>query len=116
MTGSALLEAARCDLQRDDPLLPPVWRLGGLWPDAVSEVAEGLVKARAVAQSAVDLCPALGVVQRVDVGLHGLQQLLGRVLDRSQDGLAADDHELLVAGDLCSRGENMFELAAPHRL
>jgi transposase len=70
----------RRNLMPHEPTLPACRCLGGLGPHAMGVVAERHVKLGAVAQGAVELVRVGRVRQRVQVGLHRLQQIFRRLI------------------------------------
>jgi len=91
--------------------LPPSCRsLCGLRPDAVGVVAEGDMELRPVPERTVDEIRAAGIAQRPDVDFQGMQQLLGRPLVASEDGLTAEHYKLVLAGDVRRCGDDMLKL------
>lgn len=69
---------------------------------------------RALTQCAVDLVSQVGRSQRVDIGLGGHREDCVRVRDRTQDGLAADDDELVLIRHRSAGADQMFEFLTGH--
>jgi hypothetical protein len=74
----------------------------------------GTVEGRAITEARVDLFRLRRIVAWVDISLHREQRALGRIVDRTEDGLAADDDDLLLSRDLSRGGNQVVEVLAPH--
>ena len=62
----------------------------------------------------VDEIRQLRRVRCVEVGLHGHEQRFGRVRVLAEDGLAADDDEVLLPGHIGRGADDVLEVPAGH--
>ena len=75
-------------------------------------IAERLVEKGRFPNRSVDQVSALRVVSRKEVGLGRLDEFGWWIGDRTQYGLAADDEQILVVGDIGRRPDQVLELVA----
>lgn len=73
-----------------------------------------VVEAGQLTDGPIDQVGQFGRPQRVDIGLHGNRALGRWPINRADDGLAADDHELILVRDLGSGPDQVFELRPLH--
>jgi hypothetical protein len=92
----------------DQPILPSRGQDGGRLADALRVVAVGRVEGRPLADGSVDEVRPVRLVLRIHVRLRHAE-LRGRVGELSQDGLAADDDDLVVVGDVGGRPDDVLE-------
>ena len=70
---------------------------------------------RAFADGSVDEIRPSGFVLRIDVRLDGNAEYGGRIRVFAENGLAADDDNLVVIRDIRGGADDVFEIATPHR-
>jgi hypothetical protein len=90
--------------------LPTLGQGRGVGADALRVVAEAFVEEGALADRAIDQVGQLGLVLRVNVGLHRGEQRKRRARKLSEHRLAADDHDLAVRCDGSSCANHVLKL------
>src|SRR5689334_21439472 len=93
---------------------PSCWQRGRLGTHAVRVIAEGLVKRGSLADGAIDQIARMLVSRSVEIELFGHGDLIGRIGHSTEDGLTADDHPLVAAGDRSRGPEDVLHLIAVH--
>ena len=93
--------------QTSFPALRQMRRFG---PHALRVVAVVVVEERQLADVAVDQIGEFGCLQWLDVCRHRQHAFRWRLVDGADDGLAANDHELVLVRDLGRRPNQVFEL------
>lgn len=71
-------------------------------------IAMRVMKHASLAKDAVYLVNPIPSVEWVDIGLWRKEQLPGRIRVLAKDGLAANDDDLLIAGDIGSRANDVL--------
>ena len=102
----------RFGLERNQAVLPSRRRQRYLGADGVGVIAERLVEEGRFPDCSVDQISALRMVPRKEVSLGRLDQFGWRIGDRAEDGLAPDDQQILVVGDIGRRSDQVLELVS----
>ena len=77
-------------------------------------IAVGVVENAALAQNAIYLVDLVAAMERVDIGLRGEKQLQRSIGVLPQNGLAADDDDLLITGDISRRADYVLKVLTAH--
>jgi hypothetical protein len=90
------------------PILPTLWNGGRFLADAPRVVAERVIEMRRLAKRAIDQFRKLRTKARIQIDLTGDLEVGGRVGHRAEDGLAADDDELVLARNRRGGAQHVF--------
>jgi hypothetical protein len=101
--------------QGNKPAVPASRENGGLRGNTLRVIAEGLMKVGKLANCAIDVVSAFGMIAGVHVGLHRLKDNRRKPDVLRVDYLTADDDEFAVTRDSARGADYMFELKTIHK-
>lgn len=82
--------------------------------DSVGVIAKLALKGRTFTDRTVDQVAPFRVRTRINIRLVGNQKFGRRIGELTQDGLAADHHNVIVIGDGSRRSNDVLQLGAGH--